>query len=141
MWTTSAETTAGARIARRVLGYDIPGTTGDGNDPDGIYEKAMEFAEHIRSGKGPCLLECITGKWTDSVSNVGEVPEVLEQIKKPDNDCITRFEVKLRKEGILTDAVEKECKDRVQEMLQAALTFAQNSPKPNPTDGIHEVFS
>ncbi len=54
---------------------------------------------------------------------------------------ITRFEVRLRNEGILTDGIETGIKDRVQEMLQAALAFAQNSPKPNPTDGIDEVYS
>lgn len=141
MYSHSADTTAGTRIANRALAYDIPGATVDGNDPDAIYEKAVEFVEHIRSGKGPCLLECITGKWTDSVSNVRELPEIVEEMKKPENDCIARFEVKLRKEGILTDVLEKECKDDVQEMLQAALTFAQNSPKPNPSDGIDEVYS
>ena len=141
MFSHSDETTAGTRIANRALGYDIPGATVDGNDPYAIYEKAVEFAEHIRSGKGPCLLECITGKWTDSVSNVREVPEILERIKSPEYDPVTRFEVTLRKEGILTDALEQECKNRVQEMLEAALAFAQNSPKPNPTDGIDEVYS
>jgi acetoin:2,6-dichlorophenolindophenol oxidoreductase subunit alpha len=141
MWNTSAETTAGSRIACRALAYDIPGATVDGNDPDAIYDKAVAYAEHIRGGRGPCLLECITGKWTDSVSNIREVPEVVERIKNPENDPIARFEVKLRKEGILTDSIEKECIDRVQERLQAALTFAQNSPKPNPSDGIDEVYS
>jgi len=141
MGNTSAETTAGTRIANRALGYEIPGATVDGNDPDAIYNKAIEFVDHIKAGKGPCLLECITGKWTDSVSNVRQVPEVLEKIKSPENDPIARFEVKLRAEGILTDALEKACKDRAQEMLQSALTFAQNSPKPNPSDGIDEVYS
>jgi acetoin:2,6-dichlorophenolindophenol oxidoreductase subunit alpha len=141
MGNTSQETTAGTRIADRALAYGIPGATVDGNDVDAIYAKASEFADHVRSGNGPCLLECITGKWTDSVSNIRQVPEILEQIKSPENDPITRFEVKLRKEGILTEALEKTCKDRTQEMLQAALTFAQNSPVPNPSDGIDDVFS
>lgn len=141
MFSHSDETTAGKRIANRALAYDIPGATVDGNDPDVIYAKAMEFMEYIKSGKGPCLLECITGKWTDSVSNVREEPEILERIKSPEFDPIPRFEVTLRKEGILTDALEKQCKDHAEELLQAALTFAQNSPKPNITDGINDVYS
>ena len=141
MFSHSDETTAGTRIANRALAYDIPGATVDGNDPYAIFAKAVEFTEHIKSGNGPCLLECITGKWTDSVSNVREVPEILEKIKSPEYDPVTRFEVTLRKEGILTDALEQECKSHVQEMLEAALVFAQNSPKPNPTDGIDDVYS
>jgi acetoin:2,6-dichlorophenolindophenol oxidoreductase subunit alpha len=141
MGNTCEETTAGTRIANRALGYEIPGATVDGNDVDAIYYQASEFVDHIKAGKGPCLLECLTGKWTDSVSNIRQVPEILEKIKSPENDPITRFEVKLRAEGTLTDAIEKACKDRAQEMLQSALTFAQNSPLPNPSDGIDDVYS
>lgn len=141
MFSHSDETTAGTRIAQRALAYDIPGATVDGNDPYAIFDKAVEFSDHIKSGKGPCLLECITGKWTDSVSNVREVPEILEKIKSPDFDPIPRFEVTLRKEGILTDALDHQLKERIEQMLQAALDFAQNSPKPNPTDGIEDVYS
>jgi TPP-dependent pyruvate/acetoin dehydrogenase alpha subunit len=141
MWNTCAETTAGTRIANRAYGYDIPGATVDGNDVYAIYNQAMAFAEHIRSGKGPCLLECVTLRWRDSVSNIRELPEIVEWNKSPENDPIARFEVTLRGEGILTAALEASFKDRVQVMLDAALTFAQNSPKPNPTDGINDVYS
>jgi len=129
MFSHSDETTAGVHIVQRALAYQIPGASVDGNDPEAIFDKAMEFKDHIKSGKGPCLLECVTGKWTDSVSNVREVPEILEKIKSPDFDPIPRFENKLRKEGILTNDLEKKCKDRAEQLLQDALAFAQNSPK------------
>ena len=141
MWNTCDETTAGTRIANRAYGYDIPGATVDGNDVYAIYDKALEFAEHIKSGKGPCLLECITLRWRDSVSNIRELPEIVEWNKSPENDPITRFEVKLHNEGILTDALEAEFRNRIQGVLEAALAFAQNSPLPHPTDGIDEVYS
>ncbi len=141
MWNTCAETTAGTRIANRAFGYGIPGATVDGNDVYAIYDQALAFAEHIRSGKGPCLLECITLRWRDSVSNIRELPEIVEWNKSPENDPVARFEVKLRQEGILSDAIDTELKERVQSILDAALTFAQNSPKPHPTDGIDEVYS
>jgi TPP-dependent pyruvate/acetoin dehydrogenase alpha subunit len=141
MWNHSVETTAGSHIVQRAGAYCIPGASVDGNDPDAIYVKAMEFAEYVRGGNGPCLLECVTNKWTDSVSNVRELPEVVERFKAPENDCIARFELKLRKDGILSDALEKQIKDTVQAMLKEALTFAQNSPKPDPLATIADVFS
>jgi len=141
MWNTCAETTAGTRIANRAYGYDIPGATVDGNDVYAIYDKAVEFVEYIKSGKGPCLLECVTLRWRDSVSNIRELPEIVEWNKSPENDPIARFEVSLRNEGILTDDIDATLKARVETVLQAALSFAQNSPKPKPTDGIDEVYS
>jgi TPP-dependent pyruvate/acetoin dehydrogenase alpha subunit len=80
-------------------------------------------------------------RWRDSVSNIRELPEIVEWNKSPENDPVARFEVKLRQEGILSDAIDTELKERVQSVLDAALTFAQNSPKPHPTDGIDEVYS
>jgi len=60
MWNVCAETTAGERIATRALAYGMEGASVDGNDVFAIHEKASEFAGKIRSGSGPCLLECIT---------------------------------------------------------------------------------
>lgn len=141
MFSSSDETTAGTRISERAAPYHIPGITVDGNDPDAIYAQAAEYYSHIKSGKGPCLMECITHKWTDSVSNVRQDPAVVENMKKPENDCIGRFEAKLRGEGMLTDNIARRIQEQVREKLQAALEFAVASPVPDPLDGIDEVFS
>ena len=141
MFSSSDETTAGKRISERAAPYHIPGITVDGNDPDAIYAQAGEYYAHIKSGKGPCLMECITQKWTDSVSNVRQDPKVVEEMKKPENDCIGRFEIKLRADGILTDKIARQIQERVQKKLADALDFAIKSPVPGPLDGIDEVFS
>ena len=141
MFSSSNETTACERISERAAPYHIPGISIDGNDPDGIYKQAVEYYAYIKSGKGPCLMECITQKWTDSVSNVRQDPVVVENMKKPENDCIGRFETKLSNEGILTDEISDHIQERVQKKLQDALDFALASPIPDPHDGIDEVFS
>lgn len=141
MFSSSDETTAGERISERAAPYHMPGVTVDGNDPDAIYSQAVEYYEHIKSGKGPCLMECITQKWTDSVHNLRQDPAVVEDMKKPENDCIGRFETKLRAEGILTDEIKEQMLKRVQNKLDEALEFAVNSPKPDPTDGLDQVYS
>jgi pyruvate dehydrogenase E1 component alpha subunit len=141
MFSVSKETTACERLSERAAPYHIPGVTIDGNDPDAIYVQGTEYYAHIKSGKGPCLMDCVTQKWTDSVSNVREDPKVVEDMKKPENDCIGRFEAKLRQEGILTDKIEQQIKERVQSKLNEALKFAIDSPLPDPLDGINEVYS
>ena len=141
MFSSSDETTAGERISERAAPYHIPGITVDGNDPDAIFAQAAEYYRHIKSGKGPCLMECITQKWTDSVSNVRQDPLVVEEMKKPENDCIGRFEIKLRKEGVLTEAIDGEINARVIKKLHDALEFAINSPLPDPADGINQIYS
>ena len=141
MFSSSDETTAGERISERAAPYHIPGITVDGNDPDAIFAQAVLYYEHIKGGNGSCLMECITHKWTDSVHNVRQDPAVVAEMKKPENDCIGRFETKLRAEGILTDAIHQEIQEKVQAKLESALEFAASSPIPNPRDGIDSIFS
>jgi pyruvate dehydrogenase E1 component alpha subunit len=113
----------------------------DGNDPDAIYARGAEYYAYIKGGNGPCLMECVTQKWTDSVSNVRQDPKVVEEMKKPDNDCIGRFEAKLREEGVLNDEILRLMLERAQKKLREAIDFAIASPVPDPLDGIGEVFS
>jgi len=139
MWMVHKEFLSCQRVASRAAGYDIPGRTVDGNDPFEIYEAATEYFEHIKSGKGPCLLECITSKWTDTVGNVRDYPENIARIKE--DDPIPRYEKRLRELGVLTDTLENEIKKRTDEKLAAAVEFAINSPKPDKYDGIYEIYS
>jgi len=139
MWMEHDEFLSCKRVASRAAGYDIPGRTVDGNDPFEVYEAASEYFEHIKNGNGPCLLECLTSKWTDTVGNVRDYPENIARIKE--NDPIPRFEKKLRELDVLTDASIEQINKRVDEKLAAAVAFAKNSPKPNKYDGIDAIFS
>ncbi len=141
MWNVCSETTAGERIATRALAYGMEGASVDGNDVLAIHAKAAEFVRKIREGSGPCLLECITAKWTDSVSNLRNLPENVEAMKKPDFDPVLRFETRLRIDGVLTDSLDLQIKENVRQKLQGALSFALASPVPDRYDGIDEVYS
>lgn len=141
MWNENMETTAGDRIAARAFAYGMEGASVDGNDVLAVHAKAEEFAAKIRAGSGPCLLECNTAKWTDSVSNLRNLPEVVDAMKKPDFDPILRFETKLLQGSFMTESVNQQIKDAVQQKLQSALRFALASPVPDRYDGIDEVYS
>jgi TPP-dependent pyruvate/acetoin dehydrogenase alpha subunit len=113
----------------------------DGNDPDAVYEQAFVFAEKIRAGGKPCLLECITGKWTDSVNSARNQPEIIESYKRPDKDPILRYETKLKSQGILTDELDAQIKERVGGKVAAGAEFGRNSEKPDIYDGIDRIYS
>jgi pyruvate dehydrogenase E1 component alpha subunit len=59
----------------------------------------------------------------------------------PARDPIPRYERALRDRGVLDDgqvaAIKKESQDRVEE----AITFAKNSPLPDPADATSYVFA
>ena len=141
MWNHWEEISAVDRVAKRAVAYGMEGATVDGNDPDALFEQAAAFMEKIRAGGKPCLLECITGKWTDSVNSARNDPEIIESYKKPDKDAILRYETKLKAQGILTDALDAEIKQRVKDKLTAGVEFGRTSEKPDIHDGIDQVYS
>jgi TPP-dependent pyruvate/acetoin dehydrogenase alpha subunit len=141
MWSEGKEYMGCERVASRAAGYGVPGATVDGNDVQAVYEKALEYAEYIRSGKGPCLLECITAKFRDTVGNLRDTPEHIEYLKDPSREPIGRLATKLREMGVLNDDLEAEIQARVQKKLDDAIEFARQSPIPDMYDGHDQVFS
>ena len=141
MWNDCTQTTAVDRISKRALAYDMEGATVDGNDPDAIFEKASEFMGKIRAGGRPCLLECITHKWTDSVNSARNQPDVIEGFKQPDVDAIYRYEAKLKELGILTDELDAQIKERIHQKVMDGVEFGRNSERPEITDGMDQVYS
>ncbi|MEA5003049.1 MAG: thiamine pyrophosphate-dependent dehydrogenase E1 component subunit alpha [Christensenella sp.] len=141
MWNDCTQTTAVDRLSKRALAYDMQGATVDGNDPDAIFEKASEFMDGIRAGGRPCLLECITNKWTDSVNSARNTPEAIEGFKQPDVDAIYRYETKLKEQGVLTDGLDTQIKERVHQKVMDGVEFGRNSEKPEPTEGMDQVYS
>jgi TPP-dependent pyruvate/acetoin dehydrogenase alpha subunit len=59
-FTPLADATAGADIAGRARGYDIPSAVVDGNDVWAVHAAATEAVDRAREGGGPTLLECQT---------------------------------------------------------------------------------
>ena len=55
--TTVEESTAEPRLSARGLGFAIPGWKVDGMDPLAVYLASSQAVEHMRSGKGPTLIE------------------------------------------------------------------------------------
>ena len=141
MWSEGKDFMSCKRVADRALGYGIPGATVDGNDVEAVYNKALEFSEYIRSGNGPCLLECITAKFRDTVGNLRDTPEHIEYLKDPSREPIGRLATKLREMGALNDDLDAEIKARVQKKLDDAIEFARQSPLPDMYDGHDQVFS
>ena len=58
--TPYAKVTRNTEVAKRAVGYGIPGVAVDGNDVLAVYETARNAVEGARAGAGPTLIECKT---------------------------------------------------------------------------------
>ena len=118
-------------VADRAAAYGIPGDVADGMDVLSVYEAAKKAVEHVRSGKGPYLLECKTyrfeGHWIgDPVPY--RTKEEVEEWKKA--DAIVRFKKHLIDQGVLTPSEIERLEAGVAEEMSAAVAFAKAGTVP-----------
>lgn len=128
-------------ISQRSVGYNMAGVTVDGNDVLAIDKAFLEAKEPALSGQGPTLIECKTyrlrGHWTGDPEVYRTRQEVEAWRQK---DCIPRFRQYLVENSLATvgelETIEKEARLKVDK----ATEFAMNSPEPDPSTVMRDVF-
>ena len=129
-------------LSDRALAYGRPWETVDGNDVMAVIEAVGRAVEHVRSGKGPALVECKTFRVRghSEADKADYVPKELheEWIAK---DPIVRFEEYLTQKHILTEANKAEIEAKVKATVDDAVSFAEQSPAPDGATVADYVFA
>jgi acetoin:2,6-dichlorophenolindophenol oxidoreductase subunit alpha len=129
-------------LSDRALAYGMPGENVDGNDVTAVMKAVERATAHARSGKGPALVECKTFRVRghSEADKADYVPQELraEWLAK---DPIKRFEEYLTKKNILTEAKKAEIEVQVKAVVNDAVSFADQSPTPDPATVADYVFA
>jgi len=119
--------------------YDMPSVQVDGNDLMAAYEVTQKAVEHIRAGKGPYFIEYITWRWQGlfmgefrDKEEVRYWKDVHEPIKLAGEDMLQK--------GIATIELLKQIENEVQEEIESWVTFAKQSPDPDPAKATENVY-
>src|SRR4030067_1791114 len=131
-------------ISIRSVAYNMPGITIDGNDVLAVYQTSGEAIQRARAGEGPTLVECKTYRWRghyEGDPNQGRRYRTLEEIQAWIKKCpIKRFEEKLVKEKVLNKNKMMHIRNEVEGKIEEAVTFANQSPFPDPQDIYEDVY-
>jgi acetoin:2,6-dichlorophenolindophenol oxidoreductase subunit alpha len=143
-YTPQANHQAIVDVADRAAGYGMPGVVVDGMDVVAVYEAAGEAIERARRGEGPTLLECKTYRFYDHVGVRGmglsyRTDEEVAKWKK--RDPIKLLESLLAKQKILSAKAAKAVHDEVTQEVKDAVTFAEQSPFPDPSALLEDVYA
>ena len=131
-------------IARRAAGYDIPGHIVDGQDFARVYQVTAAAVKRARAGQGPTLIEAKTYRFDEHCLNLQvpipyRTPEEL-QYHKMHRDPLLLHRAELLKAGVAAAEI-----DRIEQEVAAevadAVTFARQSPMPDPTELYDFMFS
>lgn len=116
-------------LAQKAIAYDIPGILVDGNDIFAVYDITKKAVERAREGLGPTLIEAYTYRLgahttSDDPTKYRKDEEVEEwRVKDP----ITRFELYLLDQGIITQDYIKELKEELEKEVGTTFESIENT--------------
>ncbi len=143
MGTSTKRHAANTELYKRGEAFGIPGVQVNGMNVLEVYEGAKKVIEHVRSGKGPYLMEVKTYRYRGHSMSDPAKYRTKEEVEdyKENRDPITTFRKYLEAEGIAGDAAFKKIEDEVKAIVNAAAEFAKESPEPEPTELWTDVLS
>lgn len=129
---TSQERHAAGELYNRGAGFDVPGEKVDGMDVFAVRNAAQKALDHIRSGKGPYILEMNTYRYRGhSMSDPAKYRTKEEvQKEKEERDPIERIKAMMAGANVSEEEL-KEIEKEVKLVVKEAADFSQESPEPH----------
>jgi len=116
-------------------GYDIPSESVDGMDPAAVHDAFLRAAEYIRAGKGPYYLELKTYRYRGhSVSDPAKYRTKEELDAYREKDPVIVIQNRIVKEKIATQQEVDAVIAAIDQEIEAAMEFAENSSYPVPSE-------
>lgn len=135
--------TRNTNVAERARSYGIPGVAVDGNDVIAIHDAAGEAISRARGGQGPTLIEARTYRTRAHAEGMRDGGyRTMEEIASwRERDPISAMRAVTVARGTATDAEFDAIDAEIQAMVAEALTFATESPYPDPATATDYIFS
>ncbi len=130
-----------ANVADRGAAYNMPAEIVDGNDVLAVHAATRRALIHVRSGRGPYLLECKTFRMTGHSAHDAAhyvPPELFEEWEK--QDPIGRLQSTMLAEGWTHRAELEEMRADILREVDEAVAWAEKSPYPDPATLLDNVY-
>ena len=139
MGTSVPRACAGNGLYRRGEPFGIPGQEVDGMSVVSVLNAAQMAVDHVRSGKGPMILEMKTYRYRGhSMSDPAKYRTAAEvEEVKTNHDPIVNFKAYILSTGMVDEAALTAVDKRIKEVVKEAAEFAQTSPEPEE----HELYT
>lgn len=121
--------------------YDMPSKPINGMDIITVYEELQPAIEHVRSGKGPYLVEMNTYRYRGhSMSDPAKyrTREELEGFKG--KDPIANLKLYILENDLASDEELGKIDKRIKDQVKKCVEFAENSPFPDPSELYEDIY-
>lgn len=138
---TAVERASAADMVTKAKGYNIPAKRINGMNVCTVYVETMKALERIRDGQGPQFIEMVTYRYEGhSMGDPLRYRTKEETAKWREEDPLGVVERRLlNKEGVSREKLD-EIDAEVEEQMQEALKFAEESPFPEEDSLFDHIF-
>ena len=129
------------RVAKRAVGYGMPGYTVDGNDPFEMYAAARQAVERARAGEGPTLLEAMTFRFHGHV--FGDADPYMTKEEKAAaiaRDPLPAYRARLITEGTASEEALAALEAKISAEIEDAIEYALSSKDPSLEELTTDVY-
>lgn len=136
MGTSVKRSHASHELYRSGEAFGIEGRQVDGMDVQAVYQAGLDACEHVRSGKGPLLLEMKTYRYRGHSMSDPAKYRSKEEVDdyKTKKDSINRLREQLLKEHKVSEDALKKIEKEVKERVNEAAEFAKEAPEPDASE-------
>lgn len=142
MGTSVNRSTKSKSLHSRGEPWEIPGIQVDGMDVIAVQDATRQAFEHVRSGKGPYLMELKTYRYRGhSMSDPAKYrsKEEVESMKTK-QDPIATFKDRICEHKEISEEQLKELDKKIKNLMKEVVTFAQESPEPDPSELYTDIL-
>ena len=141
MGTDIRHVSAVIEVYKRAAAYAIPSEQVDGMDVLAMYKATQRVARGIRAGEGPAFLEAITFRFRGhSMADPEFYRDKGETERWRELDPILTFRQKLESDGVIDEATVQSLQADIEETVNEAARFAEESPHPAPDALFEHVY-
>ncbi|HEU4800124.1 MAG TPA: pyruvate dehydrogenase (acetyl-transferring) E1 component subunit alpha [Gemmatimonadales bacterium] len=144
MGTSVQRSSAITDLFERAASYDMPGVVVDGQDVVAVRKAMDDAVRRARSDSAPTLLEVRTYRYvghsmSDAAHGTYRTKDEVEEYQA--RDPILVLANRMREAGALDDAAMESIEKEVMAEVEDALTFADESPEPEPEALWTDVYA
>lgn len=142
MGTSIDRSSAVTEIYKRAAAYNMPGKRIDGDNVLEVEAEVAEAVEKTRAGEGPRLIEAMTYRFRGHSTADPELYRERDEVDEwRQRDPILSFRDSVVADGLVKEEEFDAIDEEIEEIVQEAARFADESPEPDPDTLYDYVYS
>lgn len=142
MGTSQARASSTNELHRRGEGFNIPGVKIDGMDIFSVISEGQKVVDFVRSGKGPMIIEMDTYRYRGhSMSDPATYRSKEEVNCRKEKDPIDSLREMILTNKIAAESDIQKIDDAIKNEVNEIVEFAKNSPEPDESELLTEIYN